>query len=104
MRNVLIYKLNKQTQPVLKLLSKNKDISFYIAITREDFYRTTYRIKPEIIFLSNQERITKPGLQKILMNNPQTVIYRICSKDEKSNPVLEDLRSDIKVKFVELLS
>ena len=104
MKNILIYKLNKQTEPVVKFLSGNQEISFYIALTREDFIRLIGRIKPEIIFLSDENNLAEDELRKIFKFSPRSVIYKIYSNENSINPMLIDLRSNIKVKFMELIN
>lgn len=102
MKNVLIYRLNKQTEPVFNLLSKSKEFSFYIALSPADFARLVFKIMPQIIVLNSDYVPDNRLLKKIFLTNPQASLYRILADKNNTSPVLVNLRSNIKINLIDL--
>ncbi len=102
--DILVFKINESSTHIIAKLTKLRDTTIYLAVSKDDACRITREIKPKITIIGDIDKVDTGFFEKLSKRNSYTNIFRI---DERTGQ-LDDLSlfksgSHKKIKFEKLI-
>ena len=103
--DILIFKINDSKTHIITKLSKLKDTSVYLAVSKDDAYRIAEEIEPEIVIIGNMHDVGDHFLNNLYDHNLIMNIFQLEENTQQSEEYcLFNPRSNKKIKFKNLIN